>query len=112
MPKNKRRTIGRVVSLVARTISILLVTTLLAGLTFTKTNYIPEKTALVIVADYSDSTEEMQEQMRTFAQDLIESADNDTRIASIIFANEAYSAGEFTSKHEEALSVFNIILVP
>ena len=104
MPKNKRRTIGRVISLVARSLSILLVTILLSGLTFTETNYIPESTSLVIVVDYSDSTEEMEEQITEFATDLIYSADKDTRIATIVFAGDSMATGEFESDHEKALS--------
>ena len=105
-PRNKRRTIGRLISLVARSVSILLVTIMLSGFTITLENYEYEETDLVIVVDYSDSTEELQEQMNDFVQDLIMSADEKTRIATIIFADKAVVANDFDFDHNAASKAF------
>ncbi len=75
-PKNKRNRLGRYVALVARILTALVVVTMLSGLHVTEVETIPpDKTQMVLVADLSDSTAPLKDEMTAFIRDIIDEAE-------------------------------------
>lgn len=70
-------------SLSLRIIAIILITFLLAGFMTVRQT---KKNSVIILADLSDSTKHVREQMNKFVKDAIEKADSDTKIGLMTFA--------------------------
>ncbi len=109
MPRNKRRTAGRIISLALRCASVVIVLFLLAGATFTETTLVPRSTSMVIVVDYSDSTSSLRDRMDDYVEQMVEQAEAGTKIGAIVFADGTCTASELSSDKDRVIKdYFNL----
>ncbi len=106
-PKNKRRSLGRIISLVARCIGSVICVFLLAGTTVTETVPLPETTSMVIVVDYSDSVEDITPQIESYIGTMLKEKDANTSVRFVKFSGTSYAAtSEFTADGDTAYEEF------
>jgi Mg-chelatase subunit ChlD len=82
LSKTTRRSGKHVLSLTLRIICIVLTTLLLSGFMTVKQT---KKTSVIILADLSDSTRHVRQQMNNYVRDAVEHADKETRIGLMTF---------------------------
>ncbi|MDD6980979.1 MAG: VWA domain-containing protein [Clostridia bacterium] len=100
-PKNKRRSAGRIISLVARCCLCVVALVLLSSPSFTEVTSKPRGTSIVLVLDASSSDETLREQMQEYACQLIDDSDSETEFAVVWFAGDHTAVDEnakFTGK--------------
>ncbi len=111
----KRRTKKHLISLICRSIALVLLVVMLSGVTYMSKL---DDTSVIILVDLSDSTLPMRDSMDSFTKELLENTDKDTRIGIMAFADSCVyelrldSGNEFTSlsdlKAESVGSATNI----
>ena len=86
LPKRHRNTRNRVISLALHSLILLLVVSMLAGMTFTssQTSY---KKDVVLLVDLSESNVESQEEMNEFVQSVLDGVESGYRVGVVTFAN-------------------------
>ena len=87
LPKQHRKTRNRVISLVLHSVILLMLTLLLAGLSFTYTQVNVKKDVILLV-DVSDSVQGSEEEMNEFIQSVLEDVDNGYSVGIVTFAND------------------------
>ena len=96
-PRNKRVSVGRILSLVARGIAMTVAILLLAGTTFTEVSSEPRPTSVVFVIDVSDSDSTVYGDMIDYASDLIDRAEEKTEFSAVWFADGIVGTTDFTA---------------
>ena len=96
-PRNKRVSVGRILSLVARGIAMTIAILLLAGTTFTEVSSEPRPTSVVFVIDVSDSDSTVYGDMIDYASDLIDRAEEQTEFSTVWFADGIVGTTDFTA---------------
>ncbi len=90
-PRNKRHRLGRYIALAARILTALLVTTMVSGIHVTEVETVPpDKTVMIVVADHSESTEPLKDEMNAFIAEMIGAAEakgEEIEMGILTFAN-------------------------
>ncbi len=106
-PRNKRRSFGRIFSLVLRCVSVVIMTFILSGVTVTETLPKPKEEAMVIVVDYSDSLSEISDKVESYVGTLLESKAPSTEVRLVKFSGNAVAAtSAFTTDGTAAFEEF------
>ena len=95
-PRNKRLSVGRVISLVARSVMLIAAAFLLAGTTFTEVSLEPRPTSIVLVMDVSDSDSAVYSDMVAYASNLVDRAEEGTEFSAVWFADGVVGTTDFT----------------
>ncbi len=106
-PRNKRRSFGRICSLVLRCIAVSLAIFLLSGVSVTEELPKPQEEAMVIVVDYSDSLSEISDKIESYVGTLLTSKAATTQVRLVKFSGSAIEATkEFTTDGDAAYEEF------
>ena len=87
--KSRRYNIKHVVPLILHILILTLAVALITGVKVTEIAPAPTESAVIIVADVSDSNIAMKDKMNAYIKDLVESSDEHVEIGVVIFANDA-----------------------
>ena len=101
-PRNKRVSVGRILSLVARSAMVTVAVFLLAGTTFTEVSTEARPTSIVLVLDTSDSDGNVYSDMLDYANGLIDRAEEGTEFSTVWFADSVIDATDFTADRAAA----------
>lgn len=109
-PKNKRNRLGRYIALVARILTAVVVVTMLSGVHVTETETIPpDKTEMILVADLSDSTAPLKDEMTAFVGQIIDEAEKkgeEIAIGVVTFAKDAIHVIPLNENLDEVFNAF------
>ena len=86
--KSRRYNIKHIVPLFLHILILAIATTMITDINIIETTTAPEDTEIIIVADMSDSNSPMKDKMNEHIRDLIENADENTKIGVVVFANK------------------------
>ena len=85
--KQHRRTRNRVISLALHSVILVMLTLMLAGLSFTYTQVNVKKDVILLV-DVSDSVQGSEEEMNEFIGQVLSDVDKDYKVGIVTFAND------------------------
>ncbi len=106
-PRNKRRSFGRIASLVVRSVAVVVATFLLSGISVTEEVPKPTEEAMVIVVDYSDSISEISDKIESYIGTLLTEKTPTTQVRLVKFSGNAIEATkEFTTDGTAAYEEF------
>lgn len=100
VPKQRRNTRNRVISLVLHCVMLLLVVFMLAGLSFTFTQVSVKKDVILLV-DASDSTLSSKEEMDEFINSVLDEVDKEHRVGIVTFGGDCVYAAELDKDPRE-----------
>ncbi len=117
-PKNKRRSVKRILALVIRSVGIVILTFMLSEVTVSITEPVPQNEAIVVVVDCSESLDgdidtgrgdnDMASKIGTYIDNLLSSKAANTEIQFVKFAGDAYVATSgFTKDGNVAFEEYN-----
>ncbi len=93
LPRGRRRTRNRIVSLVLHSLILVLCVLMVSGLSFTSVETV-QKSDIIILADFSDSNRASEEDMNDFIRDVIANRKDGQRVGIVSFAGDCVFSAE------------------
>ncbi len=103
--KSRRYSLKHIVPLFIHLIILTLASALITDVHIVETTTAPEETEIVIVADMSDSNSAMKAEMNEYISGVINSADEATDVAVVVFADESIYLTKFGETKDDYLKV-------
>lgn len=103
--KSRRYTMKHMVPLFLHLVILAIATVLITDIHIVETTTAPEETQIVIVADMSDSNSAMKGQMNEYIQGVYNTANENTEVAVVVFADDSVYLHEFGDEADDYLKV-------
>ena len=104
LPKKRRKTVKKIVPVVLHLVVVSLLVLILSGFTIVRTS---DEQAIMLVVDFSDSTQTVQEDIVSHTEELLDLIDKNTPVGVIAFGQNQVYAVDIEEKTRE-FSVSNV----
>ena len=103
--KSRRYSLKHILPLFIHIIILTIATLLITDIHIIETTTAPEATQIVVVADMSDSNSPMKPEMNEYISGIVNSADDATEVAVVVFADDNIYLVEFGEEKQDYLEI-------